>query len=248
MVRLPAGDVLPPPGKPVEPLGPAWVIFSAVSWILAGGLLGPLAAALLGALSGTLIGMGDTHSLFTVLEFALLGLSAGMLLQQRFRTIAFRLLRSPLAAALVLAACYPILFIFDTLLLANGTLAIRLDFALTRVVNSSLAVGGALLVGGLVAQLAALLLPGYSGAKGELGPSRPKSGLETRFFYGVAPLALALVAARRSAIGWWRARPPARCCTIAWQALPGWRLTPCRSSSKPAKTGPTVGERRTLAG
>ena len=36
-VRLPAEGALPPPGIPIEPYGPALMVFVAVPWVLAGG-------------------------------------------------------------------------------------------------------------------------------------------------------------------------------------------------------------------
>jgi hypothetical protein len=92
-VRLPAGLALPPPGRPVDPLGPAVVFFAALPWVLAAGLLGPAPAAVLGLISGLLMALWDTHSPFTFLEFALLAALLGVCFHQRYRTLAYRWLR-----------------------------------------------------------------------------------------------------------------------------------------------------------
>jgi hypothetical protein len=72
-VRLPSETRLTLPGVPAELPGAAMMLFSALPWTLGGGMLGPAGAAILGGLSGLLRGFWDTHSLFTSLEFALLG-------------------------------------------------------------------------------------------------------------------------------------------------------------------------------
>jgi PAS domain S-box-containing protein len=195
VLRLPSGDALPPPGRPVDPGGPALVVFAALPWVLAAGLLGPAPAALFGALSGLALALWDTHSPFTPLEIALLALLLGAMLHQRYRTLFYRALRHPLAATILLSAFYPFLFLIDSLIAIDGSLANRLDYATTHVAFSSLAIIGQMLVAGLAAEVIASAAPATWGSSGTLLPSPAERRLETRFLYHMAPLAFAVLIA-----------------------------------------------------
>jgi PAS domain S-box-containing protein len=194
VLRLPSGEGLPPVGKPVDPSGLPMLIFCALPWLLAGGLLGPLPAVVLGAFSGLLLALWGTHSSFTPMETAYLALGLGVFLRQRYRTRFFQLLRHPLFAALVVVAFYPILFFVNTLFLAGGSLANRLDYAITHVGLASLALGIPLLVAGLLGEAGAALLASDWGGKPPWLPSPSERRLENRFIFSVAPLAFVLLA------------------------------------------------------
>lgn len=193
VIRLPAGGALPPPSKPVDPLGPALVVFSALPWVLGAGLLGPAPASILAALAGSFLAPLDTHSLFTPLELALLATVLGVFLNQRYRTLLFRTLRHPLFSCLALSVVYPLVFLMDTVFLTGGPLAIRLDYAITHGSAVSLAVMGELLVAGLFAEGITRLAPVSWGRRGPLQPSPAELNLETRFLYNIAPLAALLL-------------------------------------------------------
>ncbi|HSF81593.1 MAG TPA: ATP-binding protein [Anaerolineales bacterium] len=192
-VRLPVGAALPPPNVPVEPAGPALMVFSALPWILAAGFLGSAAAALLAALSGVLLTIWDTHSLFLPLVMALVGTMFAAAINQRYRTRFYALLRHPFVTALLLALVYPFLLLAAASLLVDGSLAVRLDFALTRLGPASLAGGSTMLIAGLFAEIIALAFPSQWGGKGELLPSPAEKSLRGRVLYSIAPVTLILV-------------------------------------------------------
>jgi PAS domain S-box-containing protein len=194
VLRLPAGEALPPPGKPIDPSGSALVLFAALPWVLAAGLLGPAPAAFLGGFSGLLLAAWGTHSPFTLLETSALAVVISLFLRQRYRTRFFQLLRQPLAAVALAALCYPILFFVDTLFLAGGSLANRLDYAITHVGFAVIAMGVPLLLGGIFAQVAAIFLTEDWGSKPPWLPSPSERRLETRFLFSMAPLAFILFA------------------------------------------------------
>ena len=187
-LRLPAGAALPLPGIPQEPRGPALMALSALPWMLAGGMFGPWAGMLIGLLGGIFRFAWDTHSIFTPLEMALLGILFSVAARQRYRTWSFRLLREPLIAALVLTALYAPLFILDSFLVASGSMAARLDYALTRAPNPILALGGELLISGIFAQVLAITFPGLWGRRAPLQPSPTERSIETRFLFGTGTL------------------------------------------------------------
>ena len=171
VIRLPSGiafsaQVLPPETKVLTILP-----FAALSWVLAAGLLGVFPAAALGLLSGTVFALLDTHSPFTPLEFSLLAILLSAAFHQRYRTWVFRLLRHPFFSTILFALIYPVLFILDTTLVTPGSLAKRLDFALTQVELASIVLGIELLVAGVLSEVIAVVFPrlwGFSSSPGTL--------------------------------------------------------------------------------
>jgi PAS domain S-box-containing protein len=192
VLHLPPGDSLPPPGRPVEPTGPALVLLSAVPWVLAAGFLGPAPAALLALLPGLALALWDTHSPFTPLETSLLAILLGACLHQRYRTIPYRLLRHPLVSTVLLLFLYLFLSLVDTLFATNGSLVSRLDYALNHTTLASLAIAGPMLMAGLVVEIIASAAPSSWGRSGPLVPSPYERKLETRFLYTTLPLTLLL--------------------------------------------------------
>lgn len=192
-LRLPSGNALPLPNLPAEPRGPALMLLSALPWMLAGGMFGPLAGAVLGFLSGFLRYLWDTHSIFTPLEMSLLSILFSVAVRQRYRTLLFRGLRIPLVAVVFLSACFAFLFLLDASLIAPGSLAARLDYALTGLPGAWLALTGELLVAALFAQVAALAFPVQWGRHLPLRPSPAERSLAMRFLFGAGALVLFLL-------------------------------------------------------
>jgi len=193
VIRLPAGERLlffnPPAGIPM----PAIVVFAASSWVLAAGFLGVSSAAILGLLSGSLIALFDTHSPYTALEFALLAVFLSAAFHQRYRTWVFRLLRHPTFSAFLFALIYPVLFTLELTFASSGSLAHRLDIALTRVEYSSIVMGIELLAAGVFSEVIAIIFPRLWGFTTPLEPSPVERRLQSRFLSSLAPLALVLV-------------------------------------------------------
>jgi signal transduction histidine kinase len=192
-IRLPAGNALPLPWLPMEPVGPSVMVFAAIPWILAGGLLGPTPAAFLAALSGLLLAIWDTHNPFTALEFALLAVLFSGAINQRFRTPLFQLLRHPLIAVLALILVYPLVYLIFTPVMVPGVVVSRLDYTLTHMWAATLAAAVSLLVAGAFAEVVMLIAPVAWSTQGALIPSPTEKSLQTRFLYNMAPLALVLL-------------------------------------------------------
>lgn len=194
-IRLPVGAALPLPDIPQEPRGPAVMLLSAVPLLLAGGILGPIAAAALGFLAGALRFLWDTHSIFTSLELALLGTLFSLAVRQRYRTRLFVLLREPFLAAVVLALLYAPVFIIDAFLVSSGSMAARLDYALTGVGLRNLALAAELLLAGLFMQILVVAFPMAWGRHLPLRPSPVERSLEARFLFGTGMLIIFLLLA-----------------------------------------------------
>jgi PAS domain S-box-containing protein len=192
-IRMPQTFVLPMPGLPVDPTPPVLMFFSAIPWVLAGGIFGPVIAAIVAAISGLLIGFFETHTVFTALELAGLGLLFGVAVQQPYRTRFYRFLRHPLFAALLMAFAYAPIYVLSAFFATSGPLAIRIDYALTQTWLSILTNGSELLIAGVVAQLVYVAAPQLWVRPNALQPSPAEANLQVRFFYTAVPLVLVLI-------------------------------------------------------
>jgi len=193
IVRFPAGFSLSIQGLSVETGPQSVVLLAALPWVLAAGLLGVFPAATLGMLSGAIIALWISHSPFTALEFALLAICLSAAFHQRYRTWVFRALRHPVLSTILFAFLYPLLFILDTTLSTTGSLAVRLDYAITHVEFASIAVGAELVVAGVLAEVIAIVFPRLWGFTSPLEPSPVERRLQSRFLSSLAPLAFILV-------------------------------------------------------
>jgi len=196
-LRLPADPTLLVPNSPQELKGPALMVFSALPWMLAGGMFGPLAAALTGLGAGLLRFLWDSHSIFTPLEFALLGSLFSIAVRQRYRTRSFRLLSQPLAASAALAILYFPIYIIDAFLAvvdpANLSIADSLIYAVSSAPNATLAIASELLIGGVFAQVLVIAFPAPFGRRLPLQPSPTERSLEARFLFGTGALTILLL-------------------------------------------------------
>jgi len=182
--QLASSSALPTPGIPTAQYGATLLPFAGLPWTMAAGLLGPVGAALVGGLSGLLRGLWDTHSLFTMLEMALLGVIFSTAVRQRYRTLLYRMLRQPLIAAILLIPLRPVLYVLGAYFTAAGETPVRLDYALSNVGAVTLAFAGEMLVAGLVAQIVAMAFPSAWGGQRETQLSPTERSLEARFLFG----------------------------------------------------------------
>ena len=180
-IRLPLWGGLPLPDVALEASGKYLMIFAALPVLLGGWLLGPQSASVLGALSGLSLAFFATHSPFTILEMASLGLLFSIVTRQRFRTWVFGALRRPFLATLVLSAFYPFIYIVGAFVWPPGALPENLDFAISNVRSATVAIGGSLLVAGGLTEIVALTFPKLIATTQELRPSPAETSLKSRF-------------------------------------------------------------------
>ena len=189
-LRLTSASARPLPGLPADAPGSALMFFSAIPWLLAGGLLGPFGAAALGGVAGLLRGAWDTYTLFTVLEYALLGMWFSVNMRQRFRTPSYKLLRQPFFSALLLIPFHVLFYVISALFTQwsvdlSVPATARLDFALSNAGVVTLAFGGEVLVAGIVAQIISFAATERWGGRQPLQPSPGERSLESRFLFAV---------------------------------------------------------------
>ena len=166
--HITSSTALPTPGIPTAQFGAALLPFSGLPWILGAGLLGPIGAVFAGGLTGLVRGLWDTHSLFTMLELALLGVVFSATIRQRYRTVLFRVLRQPLVAVILLIPLQAGLYVLGAYFNISGEATVRLDYALSNVGAVTLAFAGEMLVAGLVAQIVSAAFPTSRGGKKDL--------------------------------------------------------------------------------
>lgn len=194
-LRVPIRSALPVPGLPIESPAPVLMFFSAIPWVLAGGLSGPVIAFLVGLLSGILISIWGTHNLFTWLEVAGLALVFSAAVRQRYRTTFYKVLRHPLAAGIILFIVYAPIYILTAFFAVNGTIAVRLDYALTQTWIVMILRGIELIIACSLAELVYLAHMPFWGRSEPLKPSPAETNLQQRFFYNTAPLVFGLILA-----------------------------------------------------
>jgi signal transduction histidine kinase/HAMP domain-containing protein len=141
-------------------------------------------------------GTWDLYSLFPIVEFAFLGVWFSLNTRQRYRTPAYRLLRQPLVGALLLIPLHTLFYTLSALFTQWGTdipATARLDFAISNALVVTLAFGGEMLIGGLVAQVISVAFPSNWGSKLPLQPSPGEKSLESRFIFAVGTFILLLL-------------------------------------------------------
>ncbi len=193
IARLPALESFTIQGQTVNLGELAVPILAAVPWVLAAGLLGVFPAVGLGLLAGTLMALLRTHNLFTVLEYGLLAAFLAAAFHQRYRTWVFRAFRHPLFATAIFALVYPLIFLLDSTLATSGSLAARLDYALSQVGITSIPVAVQLLAAGLISEVLALVFPRLWGFSGPLEPSPVEQRLQSRFLSSLGLLAIVVI-------------------------------------------------------
>ncbi len=192
-VRVPPSETTSFLADKLDPGGLPLMVLSALPWVLAAGFLGPPAAAILAFLAGLILGLWGTHTIFTSFEMATLGILVSIASQQRYRTAWFKVLRHPLFAAISVSLVYPFLFMISSILLVDGPIVDKLDYAVNLMGMVTLAVVGPLFLAGVLVEIARFVFPTAWGGRPPWLPSPAERSMEARFSYYLIP-ALVLLA------------------------------------------------------
>ena len=192
IIKLPVANALPIPGLATPSFGPNLPLLVVLPWLLAAVFLGVFPGAIMALASGLLIASWDTRSVFTPAEFALIAFSFSWLIKQNYRSTIFLWLRKPWLAALLLAILYPIINLINAFLLTAADFSLAVDFSLSRLPWSSLAVSLPLIIGGLI-------ISGISARYPQLVPRVPhfrrppnEGSIQARVFSALLPIAFLL--------------------------------------------------------
>jgi signal transduction histidine kinase/HAMP domain-containing protein len=178
----------PLPWLPLEPIGTLLTVFAPIPWFLAAGFIGPAPAAALGAFSGLLLALWGSHNAYLPLELASLAAVFGWMVQQKYRTPFFRLLRRPFLASLLFIVISPALLLVNSLIVSEGNLVDRIEYGFTHLRMEFIAFGVSIAIAGLICEGAARLYPKKWGAQQAVEPSPAESKLIARFLYILTPL------------------------------------------------------------
>jgi PAS domain S-box-containing protein len=200
-LRFPATGVLPPPAVPTAPPSPSLPLLGMLPILLAGALFGAGPALVVGFIAGLARGSGlDSSRLFTPAELAVVGMLVGFLLRQTYRGYDWRLLRQPLAAALVSAVCHWVLLWMGVFTTTRGSGMSAFDYTRSLMVASIGAVVLDSLLSGLFVQGLVLLVPGIKPAiTGDLMPPHLRS-MNRRLLTAFIPLTMLMMVAMFSAV------------------------------------------------
>lgn len=190
---FPLEGYLSPPRTPIDQTQQVVMFFAALPLFIAAGMLGPAAASITACLSYLPQAYWSTHSIFTPIEFILVGVLVSGALRQNYRTPIFRALRIPIVTGLLAAAAYPALHMLVATMAVDGALVSRIDYAQSTLVAASTARGIEIVLAALIAQVMALVSPAAWTLDRPQIPSPAERSLRTRFLASMAPLAVALI-------------------------------------------------------
>ena len=164
------------------------MFFAAVPWMVAGGVLGVFPATILAGISGLLLAYLDTHNIFTPLVLMSIAVVYSWCLRQRFRTQLFKWLRFPVFAAILsLIMTAPVVFLTLTLS-TSGTAAARIGTAMTRYPMVMFALGGMVLMGGVVCVIVQAFAQPSWGSKLPLKPAPGETNITYRLVSFAIPI------------------------------------------------------------
>lgn len=203
-LRLPDGGALPIPDLGGPAIGPMLPLFAALPWILTVAWFGAVPSAALAGFSGLLLALWDTRSPFTALEFAFLAVLFGALLNQQYRTTLFTWLRQPIWACVFLAALYPFLYLATSFFWVSASPLTSLDFALSHLGWSTVAVAVPILLGAAALQAIRSHWPSLTPVAEARQPSPSERSLGARFLFTLGPIVL-LAFMAMATLTWWTA-------------------------------------------
>lgn len=203
-LRLPAGGALPIPDLGGPAIGPIWAPLAALPWMLAIVWFGAVPGVVLAGLTGLLLSFWDTRSPFTPLEFAFLAALFAALLNQQYRTNLFAWLRKPIWASVFLVLAYPFIYPATSFFWASGSPLTSLDFALSRVAWTSVAVAAPIFLAAAALQGIRSRWPSATPVAEARQPSPSERSLAARFLFALGPIVL-LAFLAMAALAWWTA-------------------------------------------
>ena len=192
-IHVNSSELVPIPNLPIESVQPVIIPFFALPLVLAAGFLGPVGATFIGSVSGLFLAFFSSHSIYTPLEVAGVGLLFGMAVGQNYRTAFYKLLRHPIGAAFIVAIAYIPLFLVGSFLTIPGSFAERLDFSLTQNWFRILARGIELVTSGMIAEAVYFIFPKYWPRPKELVPSLAEMSIQRRVITFTLPVGIGLL-------------------------------------------------------
>ena len=192
-IQLPANNLLPLPGLPIEPKAPILMILTILPILFWAGTSGKSLAIVAGLIIGTLNGFWNTHSLMTPIEYGLIGLLLAVMLRQDYRTFYYRIARHPIGAAFIVALISSPIYIFSAFLSIRGSIPVKVDFAFSQTYLLMITRAGELLFAGIVMEVLYVIRIGSWQFPDILKPAPSETSMQVRFFNHIAPFLIILL-------------------------------------------------------
>ncbi len=208
-LQIPGLESLPLPNIPGETAVPSMILLFMVPGILAAGMVGILPAVIIGCVSGLFLAFWKTHTLFSVIETAGILLLFAVLVRQTYRTRFFKLLRHPLWTGIFTSLISLPILMMGVFFATTGSLAVRLDYALSQAWMILLMRVAELILAGIIGEIIFLFGKGIWFRPKALRPSPVESSLQWRFLFTSAPFVIVGIAILILS-DWWVAGAAAR--------------------------------------
>ncbi len=172
---------------------PVFLLFSTIPWLIAAGFYGMFPALVIGTISGISMAWWGTHNLFSIVEIMGISILFSFLVRQKYRTSIFELLRIPVIAAIFTGFIFIPILIFDQILNASGSIAVRIDYGLSQTFVISLFRIAELIFGGVICSIFYFgkISPWF--APKFLSPTPLEKKIEYRFLMTTVPVILLIV-------------------------------------------------------
>ncbi len=164
-----------------------FLVLQALPVLFAAARFGSAAGAVTGMITGAVSAYWGAHSLLPLIEYSLIGLSFGYLNHQNFPTAFYRLLRHPLASALMVIVCLAPLDIILHFFFTTGSLPQRLDAALINVWPFFAVRAVEVMQAGLIVQVFSMTHLISMGAVSEQSETITEISLQKRFLLSALP-------------------------------------------------------------
>ncbi len=164
------------------------IIFAALPWQLAAGFFGVIPATIVGLISGISISIWGTHNIFVIPETLGMALIFSFFIRQNYRSKFFEISRIPIVSALLTAALFFPVLIFNQSISIDGTLATRIDYAFSQTFLASLFRLSELVIGGLICTIFYFLYKKAWFVPANLFPTPIERRIENKFLLTSLPV------------------------------------------------------------
>ncbi len=168
-------------------------IFAAIPWQIAAGFYGIFPAVIIALISGISLAWWGTHNIFTIVETMGMAVLFAFLIRQNYRTRFFSILRNPFIAAIFTGLFFVPILVLDQVLNAGGSLAIRLDYGLSKTFPLTILRFLEVLLAGGICSLLYVTKSKFWFSPKYLTPTPMEKKIEYRFLMTTLPVILFVV-------------------------------------------------------
>lgn len=181
------GDTVSPIAEQTRPI---LLLLSSLPWQLAAGFFGALPAVIIGLLTGISTAIWGTHNIFVIPETIGMVLLFSFFIRQNYRSKFFAIARIPIISAILTAAVFFPIFLFNQALTIDGSLAARIDYSFSQTFLSSILRIGELFIGGIFSSIIYYFTRTFWFQPKNLLPTPVERKIENRYLVTTLPIIL----------------------------------------------------------